>query len=197
MAFRTLYRRAPRGLLHALTVFVVLLAGAGIGAGAFALAHGGDTTRVHGCVNTGSGALRVIDASGQCRNNEQALDWSIEGPAGPQGERGESGDQGPSGDFTGVFTSDNGLYSLSVTDDGIVLTSPTGSLRMTDFNTTLTDRTVRIEGEATTRVNGGVVILNCGPTDGGFPVARVNDQVLISSPVSGAIMSGSQTVTAC
>lgn len=55
------------------------------------------------------------------------------GAQGPQGERGPAGPQGPpgssgSGGFDGTYTSPNGLYSLSVTNRGIVLKGPGGAL---------------------------------------------------------------------
>ncbi len=44
-----------------------------------ALAHGGDTSLIHGCVGTGvlnQGRLRIIDANGTCNANETPLDLS-------------------------------------------------------------------------------------------------------------------------
>lgn len=50
---------------------------------------------IHGCYNTVSGGLRVIDSTTQqCRPSETAITWSQVGPAGA---RGATGAQGPSG----------------------------------------------------------------------------------------------------
>src|SRR5688500_1828491 len=68
--------------------------------------HGGDTTRIHACVNTNgseAGLIRIVTADAVCRANETALDWNIEGRMGPAGARGEQGvpglqgEQGPMG----------------------------------------------------------------------------------------------------
>ena len=63
-----------------------------------------------GCVNGGSGLLRVVAPGAACKGNETAIRWSERGeqgergpagpagPSGPQGERGFPGMQGPKGD---------------------------------------------------------------------------------------------------
>lgn len=61
-----------------------LAATSAVGA-AFALAHGGDASQVHGCVGDGSKLVRIVDANENCRSNETALDWAIQGPPGPPG----------------------------------------------------------------------------------------------------------------
>jgi type VI secretion system secreted protein Hcp len=55
-----------------------------------ASAHGGDADRVHACVGS-NGDVRILGASDDCKANETALDWAIQGP------RGETGPQGPQG----------------------------------------------------------------------------------------------------
>lgn len=42
-----------------------------------AYGHGGDTTKIHTCVNKSSGEIKVVGASESCGNNEDALDWAI------------------------------------------------------------------------------------------------------------------------
>ena len=62
--------------------------------------HGGDTARIHGCVNGKNGTLRIVAANGVCASNEAALDWNITGPTGPigpQGLTGPTGADGPAG----------------------------------------------------------------------------------------------------
>jgi hypothetical protein len=41
-----------------------------------ALAHGGDPDKVHACVVTGSGAIRIVAAGETCNRGETPLDWS-------------------------------------------------------------------------------------------------------------------------
>lgn len=83
-------------------------------------AHGGDTTLIHACVIVSKpdddktddkveaehnndrvksrlGSIRIVDANEDCKKNEVALDWNIQGPAGPQGLQGEPGPAGPPG----------------------------------------------------------------------------------------------------
>lgn len=44
-------------------------------------AHGGDTNKIHACVVSGSGSLRIIGAGQSCKNGEVALDWSLDSDA--------------------------------------------------------------------------------------------------------------------
>jgi hypothetical protein len=78
------------------TFGAIVLLGAAFLFGTFIAAHGGDVSRVHACVAR-DGTLRIIAATGACRANESALDWSISGPVGPQGPVGPEGPQGPEG----------------------------------------------------------------------------------------------------
>jgi chromosome segregation ATPase len=41
-----------------------------------ASAHGGDTTKIHSCVNNNSGTIKIVSPSTSCGNGETALDWS-------------------------------------------------------------------------------------------------------------------------
>jgi hypothetical protein len=85
--------RSRDGIIAALTV-----ATAAFGLGVYTSAHGGDTSRVHGCVDNRTGALRIVGATQNCTaSKETALDWSITGPTGPQGIQGPEGPQGPAG----------------------------------------------------------------------------------------------------
>jgi len=62
---------------------------------------------IHGCYNTSSGAIHIIDtAVTTCNPNETAIAWNQigpqgllgpQGPAGPQGPPGQQGPQGPTG----------------------------------------------------------------------------------------------------
>jgi hypothetical protein len=55
------------------------------GAASIVSAHGGDTNLVHACVKEANGFVRIVGADEDCNQNEYALDWGIEGPAGPSG----------------------------------------------------------------------------------------------------------------
>jgi hypothetical protein len=59
------------------------------------LAHGGNLSLIHACVNKNSGAIRIVGANSTCSLKETALDWGIVGPAGPQGDQGLQGPPGP------------------------------------------------------------------------------------------------------
>jgi hypothetical protein len=50
-----------------------------------ALAHGGDTTLIHTCVNNSSGTIKIIASDRECANNETPLDWNPSGVVGTSG----------------------------------------------------------------------------------------------------------------
>jgi len=80
-------------------------------------AHGGDTNLIHACVKSARqnndddkakgenadkakvklGPIRIVGADEDCKKNEVALDWNIQGPPGPQGPQGDIGPAGPQG----------------------------------------------------------------------------------------------------
>lgn len=49
---------------------------------------------IHACVNSASGAVRIVGEATTCATGETALQWGVIGLQGPQGERGP---QGPAG----------------------------------------------------------------------------------------------------
>ncbi|HEX2296401.1 MAG TPA: phage tail protein [Actinomycetota bacterium] len=73
------------------TLVVVLSLGGGL-----ALANH-DTTTIHACAKTGTGALRVVSSGDECKSNETPMQWTVEGPQGPPGPQGPIGPQGPAG----------------------------------------------------------------------------------------------------
>ena len=52
-------------------------------------AHGGDADKVHACVVSSSGSLRIVGAGESCRNGETSLDWSVGSGIGTGTIRGE------------------------------------------------------------------------------------------------------------
>ena len=85
-----------------------------------AFAHGGDTTKIHSCVDNKTGNIKLVGASATCKAGETALDWNIQGPPGPQGI---AGAQGPTGAtratgttrFTGCSGTARSGWSWSIT----------------------------------------------------------------------------------
>jgi type VI secretion system secreted protein Hcp len=52
---------------------------------------------VKACVRDHDGDARIVSPSEECRRNEKAVSWNIEGPIGPQGGPGPKGDPGATG----------------------------------------------------------------------------------------------------
>jgi microcystin-dependent protein len=80
---------------------VLALAGAGI---ALASSTTSATNTLTACVKQANGAMRLAGSAADCKNDETAVSWNAQGPAGatgptgPQGETGPTGLQGPTGD---------------------------------------------------------------------------------------------------
>jgi hypothetical protein len=100
---------------------------------------------IHACYKQNGGQARLVASAAECNGGELATSWSQTGPQGPagpqgapgargetgrQGEKGDDGEPGPAGTFSGEFESPNGLYAISVTDDGIVLRGPAASIEI-------------------------------------------------------------------
>lgn len=143
---------------------------------------------IDGCYLKAGGVLRVIDADrGQkCTRLETPLTWSQQGAQGPQGPQGLQGPQGSAGTFSGTFESPSKQYSLSITDSGIELAGPSGSVEIDGAG-------IEIDGAGPVSINGALVQLN-GCTR---PVARAGDPVTgtaAGGDVNGTIAGGSPTV---
>jgi hypothetical protein len=84
-------------LTWSLVVVAVVASAVSIGA----LAHGGDTAKIHGCVVKYVKFVRIVGANENCLSSETALDWNAQGPpglpgaTGPQGPAGATGPAGP------------------------------------------------------------------------------------------------------
>jgi hypothetical protein len=102
MKHHGLFRRPLHTMPRVVIPLATLVAGLLFGVGAMSvIAHGGDTSLIHGCVKNKGGALRIVNATATCNSLETALDWNIQGlqgeigPVGPQGPQGEQGPPGP------------------------------------------------------------------------------------------------------
>ena len=79
------------------------------------------------------------------------------GASGPSGPQGASGPSGPAGTFAGSFKSPNGLYSLDITDAGILLKGPGGSVK-------IEAGTLILQGSGLAQLNAPIVSVNGGCT---------------------------------
>lgn len=185
------------------TAAVTLLVTAGLGG--LVGAEGHEVT-IFGCHHKENGKLRVVATPDACLPEEVAISWNAVGPAGPPGEPGEPGEAGPAGpagppgDFTGVFTSPNGEYSIAVADDGISMVGPSGAILLDGSGVTVSgiqvsldaDTLLEASGGSLTEIDGGTIALNGGCA----PVARLGDPVS-GDPGGGQILDGSSTVLTC
>jgi len=89
-------RRAVRGGLLVSAILAVT-AGAAVAMKAATGSYADSGGVYHGCVNSGSGLVRVLAAGESCRSNEVAIDWSAHGEQGAQGPKGDPGPAGPTG----------------------------------------------------------------------------------------------------
>lgn len=85
-------RRRRIGVFVAVTLAVVLIAGAG------AFAQDPHDGVIHGCSDKSSGRLRVVDAERRCSDGERSITWNERGRRGARGADGRPGPAGPKGD---------------------------------------------------------------------------------------------------
>jgi type VI secretion system secreted protein Hcp len=112
-----MWPHTPKRVLKiALPTIAALGAGAAVGVAAIPSANG----TIHACVNTTTGAVRIIDAEtgGACvaANNEKEVPWNQQGPPGPAGPQGDVGPQGATGDSgsgSGSSSSNNSFSTPS------------------------------------------------------------------------------------
>jgi hypothetical protein len=97
-------------LTWSLVVVAVVASAASIGA----LAHGGDTAKIHGCVVKYVKFVRIVGANENCFSGETALDWNVQGApglpgaTGPQGPTGATGPAGPGGALGFGYVAESG-----------------------------------------------------------------------------------------
>jgi hypothetical protein len=83
---------------------------------------------------------------------------------GPWALMAAAGLQGPAGSFNGTYQSPNGSYSLVVANDGIVMTGPSGTIRLRDTGVELAiNRSVSVNAaQALTLQAGSTGLLKAG-----------------------------------
>jgi hypothetical protein len=86
-----------RRALYGATVVVAILAGAAGVATATNALETTKTTVIHACQKNHDGRLRMVHSATDCRNDETALSWNVEGPQGQRGRRGATGPSGATG----------------------------------------------------------------------------------------------------
>ncbi|MEX2431573.1 MAG: type VI secretion system tube protein Hcp [Dehalococcoidia bacterium] len=112
---------------HLRLLFVIgALVALGMTAAAVFAANGDDGEVLHACAGA-NGSLRLVGDANECRRNESAVSWNVEGPAGPQGPAGREGDselmllhltdQPPVSETRAAYINFDGIDGES-TDDG-------------------------------------------------------------------------------
>ena len=83
--------------------------------------------RIDACVKKQNGQVRVLDAGQACLPSEEAVSWSVQGPKGDKGETGAQGLPGEPGGGASL-TSPNGLFHIEITNDGVFIRGPGGTV---------------------------------------------------------------------
>jgi len=91
-----------KGLLRRSTRLATFLAAVMAGAilGGIAVAQTTGAPPINACVHKETGAVRIVGSTSECRAQETALTWNVQGPPGPigpAGAPGSPGDEGPAG----------------------------------------------------------------------------------------------------
>ncbi|HTZ04654.1 MAG TPA: hypothetical protein VMB53_02765 [Gaiellaceae bacterium] len=132
---RRIYRR--QFLAYALGL---LTATAGFAVGAAWAGHAATGGSVNACVSRGRGTLYLQNTrSGKrqpCDRGDATTSWAITGPQGVPGQNGApgkdgatgaTGPAGPAGSINSA-RSPNGLYTITLSNQGILLKGPNGSV---------------------------------------------------------------------
>lgn len=139
------------------SVLIVLAAGTAAGAAIAGPVDGSGV--IHGCYISqeldGSHVFFLQDAGTNCPKGTTAITWNQQGPAGPAGAAGaagpagppgQQGPEGPAGSFAGHFASPDGLFSIDVTDTGIVMTGPSGSVTINSTGVSVQGSVISLNG---------------------------------------------------
>ena len=121
-AIRTLWSRRSSRLLVAGAAVALVAAGAAVGATLVTNVFVDSSGAYHGCVNNGSGGLRVVMPGEACRSNEVAIDWNQAGQPGLKGDKGDRGATGPPGakGATGANGRDASLIVGEINENGTI-----------------------------------------------------------------------------
>jgi hypothetical protein len=77
-----------------LVIFALVMGMAFAGGAVLASSH---TDIIDACMQPNNGIVRIVDSPEDCRRNELAIQWNVEGPQGPAGADGAPGTQGDPG----------------------------------------------------------------------------------------------------
>ena len=122
--------------------------------------------QIQACAKKGNRALYLLGDKG-CQGGDTLVEWNIQGPpgpagppgglgpSGPQGLAGPQGPPGPAGSFSGSFKSPNGLYSIDVSDAGLLLKGPGGTVKIDLGN-------VIVQGTVGLQLNAPILSMNGG-----------------------------------
>ena len=130
------------------------------------------------------------------------------GNGGADGATGSDGADGSPGELTGIFASPDGSYSITITDDHIILSGPSGSITLDATGVNVDALFVRVHGVTTTVTSDGLTqvtgaLVSIG-SSGCTPIARRGDAtsntvIFVPEPIysGGTISMGSTHVLAC
>ncbi|HVM57192.1 MAG TPA: hypothetical protein VMT74_06990 [Gaiellaceae bacterium] len=119
----------------------LMTATAGFAVGAAWAGHAATGGSVQACVSRERGTLYLQNTRSRtpCARGDQAITWAVTGPAGQNGTNGkdgtngtngtngQDGKQGPAGSLNNAV-SPNGLYTVTLSNQGILLKGPRGSV---------------------------------------------------------------------
>ena len=125
----------------------LITATAGFAVGAAWAGHTATGGSIQACVRHESGTLYLQNTRSKkqaCDRGDTTTSWSITGPQGPQGiqgiagaagapgANGAPGAQGPAGTFNNARSA-NGLYTVTLSNQGILLKGPRGSVTINGY----------------------------------------------------------------
>ena len=101
---------------------------------------------IQACIGHGSGQLYIPHRGhheGGCRHHDTPIVWNVAGPAGPPGADGQPGPPGADGQHgppgppgaAASLRSPNGLFSVEITNNGVFVRGPGGTIFVDRFTT--------------------------------------------------------------
>src|SRR5690242_6490158 len=107
---------------------------------------------IHACYQKRSGALRVVESTGDCRAGERAIDWNQRGPTGA------TGPQGATGESSGVKV----LHPLVLSQGDRQMLFQAGPLTFTAFCVPVSSGGISANVEVTTSQDHAAVVEDFG-----------------------------------